>query len=195
MTFNLFLFSFLLAAEMRKVNLPDYVLWFSMPAMIIGFVALIIVVLKFIKMFGEARICRVPLRESSEIDITATGKLNVCFEAPAFSVVPSSGLDYKLTRLGDGQAIELLPTPAMLVGGNNGSTASYPIREFQIEETGKYLLEVSGFNPQKDYSSASLVISRPTSLKTIYYIFAIIFTGGMFIGGLVFSLIALSPNK
>lgn len=195
MIFNFFSFLFPAAAARQNTNLPEYVLWLAFPAMIFGFVALIVVIFKFVKMFGAARICRVPLSESSEIDITAIGKLNVCFEAPAFTVMPSSGLDYKLTRQSDGQVIELRPTPAMLVGRNNGATASYPIREFQIVETGRHLLEVSGFDAQTDYSNSSLVISRPTALKSIFYIFALMISGGMFIAGLVFSLIAVSPNK
>ncbi|HLM60869.1 MAG TPA: hypothetical protein VK308_08705 [Pyrinomonadaceae bacterium] len=196
MTFNWFLFSFLSVAETQKIEIPEFFLWLSIPAAIVGFIALLIVIIKLLKMLGESEICRVPFREKSEVEITALGNLNICLEVPGFSAPAGGGFDYKLVKQNNGQEIELLPTITTFIGGrSSGLTKTFPVRVLQIEETGKYLLEVSGFKPQTDYSRYSLFISRPTVVRSFSYIFAIIFTGALFIGGFIFSLIALSSNK
>ena len=195
MIFSLFSFPLALATEEFNDEWMKFAWWWSVPLMIVGFCALPIVIFKLVKMIGDARICRAPLAAENELDITATGKLNLCLEIPMFTIMATSGLNYELfDRQRGGQTVEL-KTAWLKTQTNSGSAVTSPVRVFQIAEPGKYLLKVSGFDPQKDYSRYFVVVSRPINLISTLFVFAILLTGLMFIAGLVFTLIASGANK
>lgn len=172
-----------------------YVLWWSLPLMFAGLFALPFVIYKLVKTIGAARIWRGALAADSELDINAAGKLYLCLEVPMFTFMPGGNLHYELFDSQPGGKKIELKTAWLKARTNSGSTTTSPVRAFEIAEPGKYLLRVSGFKPQTDYSGYSLIISRPINLKLFLYVFAIILTGLMFVGGLVFSLIASGANK
>lgn len=195
MIYGLFLHTFLLATDLTEADWFKYVLWWSIPMAIIGLCALLTVIIKLVRMIGESRVCRVPLAVDNELDIGTTGRLNLCLEIPMFTLMPTSGLRYELLNSQQGgQAVEL-KTAWLKTQTSSGLAVTSPVRVFDIKEPGKYLLRVSGLKPQKDYSRYFVVISRPFNLKATLYIFAILLTGGMFVGGFVFSLIASGANK
>lgn len=196
MNYILFLFPLLLASQGQNPEWMKHVLWLSVPMAVIGFCALFIVIIKLVKIFDKARICRVPLAPATEVDITTTDELNLCLEVPAMTFLAGSGLQYELLKADNGQPVVLQNTIAMLIGGRKAvSTMTLPVRVFQVRETGKYLLKVSGFNPQTDYSRYALIIERPLSLKICLYVLALILTAGIFIAGLIFTIIASNAHK
>jgi len=195
MIYVLFAFFFLQPTDFTKAEWFKYVLWWSIPMAVIGFCALPTVIIKLVKVIGDARVCRVPLAADNELDIGATGRLNLCLEIPIFTLMPTSGLRYELFDSKPGGQIVELKRAWLRTQTSSGSAVTSPVRVFDIEEPGKYLLRVSGFKPHKDYSRYFVVISRPFNLKATLYIFAILLTGGMCIVGFVLSLIASGANK
>lgn len=195
MIYSLFSQTFLLAADMRDAVWIQYVWWWSLPLMLVGLFALITVIVQFIKMLRDAKVCRVSLAETSDVEINRIGELYLRLEFPKFSSLPRSSLQYQLLNRQRGDApVEMKPVTAPL-SMKTGQMRTFPVRVFQIAETGKYLLKVSGFDPQEDYSIYSLIISRPTHLKAFLFVFGIILTALMFAGGLVFTIIAAITNK
>ncbi len=195
MIYGLFSHTYLLATDLTKAEWFKYVLWWSIPMAIIGFCALLTVIVKLVKMIGDSRVSRVPLAADNELDIGTTGRLNLCLEIPMFTLMPTSGLRYELFNSQQGgQAVEL-KTAWLKTQTSTGLAVTSPVRVFDIAEPGKYLLKISGFKPQKDYSKYFVVVSRPFNLKVTLYIFAILLTGGIFVGGFVLSLIASGANK
>ena len=195
MVYSLFSNTFLLAADMRDAVSMKYVWWWSLPLMVIGLLGLIAVIFQFVKMFRGARVCRIPLLETSEVEINRIGELFLLFEVPKFSSMTGSNLNYELfNQQRDDAPVELKPVANPLTM-KSGQMRTFPVRVFQIAEPGKHLLKVSGFDPQEDYSVCSLIISRPTHLKSFLFVLGIILTGMMFVGGLVFTIIASGANN
>lgn len=192
MQFGLFLF--LAAAQKTSGGLLEHFLWWAVPLAVVGFCALLTVIIKFVKTVHAARIARLPLAPSSELEFSAVGKMTLWLEAPALTILAGSGLQYELLDRSDGRKIELHATAAQLFGANSGSTIKFPVRVFQIEKAGKHLLNVSGFKPRIDYSRYFLIVRRARGLQTFLYILALILTGSMFIGGFVFTMIGLTAK-
>lgn len=194
MIYSIFSNTFLLAADMRDAVWMKYVLWWSLPLMVVGLFALITVIVQFVKMLRGARVCRVPLAEASEVEINQIGRLFLRFEFPKLSSMTGSNLNYELFNRQRGDApVELKPVVNPLPM-KTGRMRTFPVRVFQIAESGKYLLKVSGFDPQEDYSIYSLIISPPTHLKAFLFVLGIVLSGLMFVGGLVFTIIASGAN-
>ena len=189
-------FQFILAATNSYVLYPSKeFLILTIPAAIFGFCALLIVIIKLVNMFSTAEVCRFPLKESSEAEISQTGEMDVCLEVPMLTLLAGKGLDYELLNKRDGRTVELHRTAASLMSRNNGVKMTFVIRKCEIQEAGTYLLKVSGIDPQTDYSGYSLTISRPTASKSFFYIFGILLSALLFIGGLVGSLIISNASK
>lgn len=186
---------FLPATDLTDAAWFKYVLWWSIPLTFAGLFAVSFVIYKLVRTVGAARIYRVALAADCELDINAAGKLYLCLEVPMFTLMRGGNLQYELfdARAG-GKKVEL-KTVWFKARTNSGATSTSPIRAFEIEAPGKYRLKVSGFKPQADYSSYSLIVSRPINLKLFLYVLAIILTGMMFVAGLVFSLIASGADK
>lgn len=195
MNYILLLFPLLLAVQGSNAEWLKYVLWWSLPLMFVGLCALGFTIYRFVKMFGKARMARVPLSERAEVEITRAGELNLSLESPRFAFFAGGGLDYELLSERDGRAVDLRATAASLMSRKVSGKVIFPVRSFQIAETGKYLLKVSGIKPDADYSAYFLIIESPTALKSVFYVLALILTGGMSIGGFVFSIIASTANK
>lgn len=195
MIINSGLFLLTSAASRQNVGLMKYGFGLSIPLLIIGFIALIITIVKFVKMFRDAQVSRVSLKETNEVEINKTGDLNLSLQAPALTVFPGQGLDYKLINQRDGREIKLEQTSTRSLSRRNSFSAiTFPVRNFRIADAGKYLLKVTGINPQTDYSGYFLIVEQPTSLKSVVYILLLILTGGIFMLGFVFTLIALNTR-
>lgn len=129
--------------------------------------------------------CRTPLAESNAVEITSTGRFDLCLEAPALTFFPGRGLEYELIRARDQETIELHYTPTSLMGRKAVSSVSFVVRAFQIDEAGKYYLKVSGFQPQTNYAAYALTISRPVTLKIFFYVLALVLTTLLCIGAII----------
>ena len=189
-------FQFALAAPNPNINYPPKAfLILTIPAAIIGFCALIIVIIQFVKMFHRAEVCRFPLRETSEAEINQTGEMDVCLEVPMMKIRVGDGLDYELFNKRDGRKIELHRTAAEMMNRNNGVRRTVIVRKCEIEEIGTYQLRVSGINSPTDYSNYALTLATPTALKSLFYVLGIVFTALLFVGGFVCSIIIANAPK
>ena len=194
MIYNLFSQTFLLAADMRDAVWTKDVWWWSLPLMVVGLLALITVIVQFVKMLRGASVCRVQLAETSEVEIDQIGRLFLRFEFPKLSSMTGSNLNYELfNRQRVDAAVELKPVVNPLPM-KTGQMRTFPVRVFEIAETGKYLLKVSGFDSQEDYTNCSLIIPPAIHLKSFLFVLGIILSGLMFAGGLAFTVIAAASD-
>ena len=178
---------------MRDAVWTKYI-WWSLPLMIVGLLALIMVIVQFVKMLRNARACRVVLAEMSEVEINQIGKLFLCFEFPKLSSLTGENLNYELYNRQRGDAaVELKPVVNPLPLKTN-QMRTFPVRAFEIAETGRYLLKVSGFEPQEDYANCSLIISPPIHLKSFFFVLGGILSALTFAGGLAFTIIAAAGD-
>lgn len=195
MIYGFFSQTFLLAADTNNAVWTKNVWWWSLPLIIVGLLALILVIVQFAKMLRGARACRFPLAETSEVEINQIGKLFLRFEVPKSSSMTGSNLNYELFNRQRGDApVELKPVVNPLTM-KTGQMRTFPVRVFEIAETGKYLLKVSGFDSREDYTNCSLIISPSIHLKSFLFVLGIVLSGLMFAGGLVFTIIAATANN
>lgn len=114
------------------------------------------------------------------------------FDADGFS---RQELDYKLVNRRNGQEIELRRlSPKSVSRRNSLSKITFPVRNFDVTEIAKYWLMVGGLNPQTDYSEYSLIIEKPTSTKSVFYILAIILFGAVTVLGFVLTIFLLNAG-
>jgi hypothetical protein len=191
----LFFLPLLLAAKGQNPEWMKHVLWLSLPAAVFGFCALFTVIIKLAGLSGKARVCSVALAPATEVEITTTDELNLCLEVPAMTFMAGNGLQYELLKADDNQPVALHNTIATLFGRKAVTTMLFPVRVFRVVETGKYMLKVSGFNPQTDYSRYALIIERPLNGKIVLHVLGIALTAGVFIAGLIFTIMALETIK
>lgn len=146
-------------------------------------------------MFRDAQIVRLPLHQKSEIEISQRGNFNLALQASTLTVFPGQELDYKLVNRRNGQEIELRRlSPKSVSRRNSLSKITFPVRNFDVTEIAKYWLMVGGLNPQTDYSEYSLIIEKPTSTKSVFYILAIILFGAVTVLGFVLTIFLLNAG-
>ena len=195
MIYCLFLQMFLLAAEMNNAVWTKNVWWWSLPLMIVGLFALILIIMRFVNMLRGAQNCRVPLAETSEVEINRIGELFLRFEVPKSSSMTGSNLNYELYNRQRGDVpVELKPVINPLTM-KTGQMRTFPVRVFEAAETGRYLLKVSGFDAREDYTDCSLIIAPSIHLKSFLFVSGIILSGLIFAAGLVFTIIAAVANN
>lgn len=167
----------------------------SVPVAVIGLCALLSAVYGIARVNRKSRLCRVPLAGESEIEISQLGEFNLCLEIPTYKGKKITNLDYKLTGKQDSRQIVELNSVFIMMRSKNAYPMTIPVRSFQIGKTGKYQLTVTGLGSQPDYYQCFLVVARPIQFKMFLCVMAILFSGLLFIGGFVLSIISFEASK
>lgn len=140
-----------------------------------------------IRLVRQSRILSVPLREEQDVEFAEAGRVVLCLEGPMFTRM-FSRLSYELSTP-DGTAVS--GRPALFRARTSGfSTVRMELRVYNLPKPGSYRLRIQGLkDPQGADPRESIVFVRPHLGRSVCYVIGIVLSSGLFITGLVFSLL------
>jgi len=145
-----------------------------------------------VRLVRQSRILSVPLREEQDIEFAESGRVVLCLEGPLFTR-RFARLGYELAAA-DGSPVS--GRPALFHARTSGfSTVRMEMRVYGIPRPGRYRLRIRGLeNSTEADSRECIVFMRPHLGRAVCFIIGIVLSSGLFITGLVFSLLCFVPG-
>ncbi|MEA5113155.1 MAG: hypothetical protein VB050_03935 [Geobacteraceae bacterium] len=145
-----------------------------------------------VRLVRQSRILSVPLRQEQEVDFAESGRVVLCLEGPLFTR-RFARLGYDLAAV-DGTAVS--GRPAFFHAKTSGfSSVRMEMRVYDIPGPGRYHLRIRGLeNATGSDSRECIVFMRPHLGRAVCFVIGIVLSAGLFITGLVFSLLCFVPG-
>lgn len=161
--------------------------WLFAACAVIAAVSLGFSIRGVVRLVRQSRILSVPLRAEQAVEFSEAGRVVLCLEGPLFTR-RFARLDYAL-RAPDGSVVS--GRPALFRARTSGfSTARMELWVYRIPSPGRYALSIQGLKELNGADSReSIVFMRPHLARTVCYVIGIVLSSGIFITGLVFTLL------
>ncbi len=145
-----------------------------------------------VRLVRQSRILSIPLREEQDVEFAESGRVVLCLEGPLFSR-RFARLGYELAAA-DGSPVS--GRPALFHAKTSGfSTVRMEMRVYGIPRPGRYRLRIQGLDETRGADSREcIVFMRPHLGRAVCFIIGIVLSSGLFITGLVFSLLCFVPG-
>jgi hypothetical protein len=133
-----------------------------------------------------------PIRAQQGLTFNTAGDLVLNVEG---RMLASSARDLRFTLTrpngGPGSVIPLRPV-VFRTEVSSSSRARLELYRFTLPAAGPYALRISGIDPTRDYSSDTIVFTRPVRAAIVVHVLSLIVFGAVFIGLLVVSGLSLA---
>ena len=156
---------------------------------IVGLFLLIRSVLKLTKTFTANQQEFPATTLQTNLDLPKSGKYEIDIKRPSLAGVISLRSSFQLTNQATGHPVTITQSDNIFAGRKDGSgNRIVPIAHFTVDQPGTYSLE--NLSPSDFIAGDQLVIMPAVGMKGALAILATVFSGLLFIGGLVLTALA-----
>lgn len=161
--------------------------WLFAPVASLAVVSLVYCIRGLIRLLKRSRIVSVPLQAVQQVNFAEATRVVLCIEGPLFTR-GFARLTYELSAP-DGTVVK--GRPALFRSRTSGlSTVRMELRVFALPVPGTYHLRINGLGESVPLDPREkIVFMRPHLGRSIGFIIGIAFSSGLFITGLVFTLL------
>jgi len=161
--------------------------WLFAPVACLAVVSLVYCIRGLVRLLKRSRIVSVPLQAEQEVNFAEDARVVLCIEGPLFTR-GFARLTYELSAP-DGTIVK--GRPALFRSRTSGlSTVRMESHVFALPVPGTYRLRINGLGESAAPDPRErIVFMRPHLGRSIGFIIGIVLSGGLFITGLVFTLL------
>lgn len=158
--------------------------------LVLGIVLLIVCIRKLIGLSKNIEISA-PFVSSQKIEIEKTGpKVLEMLKPMEYFKTSTYSFEYELIDCSTNKNVEL---NFNTLGFRRRGLAMvrYPVKQFNIDRAGTYILNIKDLKPDEDYSKMSVLITKSADAATLFCILGLIVSLGMIAAGIILTAMRL----
>jgi hypothetical protein len=165
----------------------------TVPGALVGAALLVVAIRGVVRAMRVETLARLRVVDEQAVAIAKAGPVVLSVQGPHFTTKFGS-LSFTV-RDADGRGV---PTSMIVMRAHKtslGGTTTLTLRRFAAERPGTHALRVGGIDPSTDYADCAILLTTPTSALLPLWIVGIVASAGLFVGGVVLSIvIAAGPS-